>query len=146
MSLLVQDKDLINIAVQYTVTQNKYGVKFIKVLDDKKAKEMLSLPDTAAKVKVLNTKWRQQTWLAQNELFSECTIYNPSTGNRDVDWTKFRDAQLKSFLVDWDLTDDTGRAYPVSEETINHLHAAVATALSNKYAEATSMEEGDAGN
>ena len=141
MSLLVQEQDLINIIVHYTVATNKFNCKFVKVLDENNAKELLSTPEGAAKVKMLNTKWKPQTWQAQNELFANSTVYNPSNGAAEVNWSKFRDSQLKQCLVDWDLTDDSGRAVPVTADNINMLHASVANALSNKYAEATSLDE-----
>lgn len=141
MSLLVGQEDLIPITLFYSSLKNKYGCTVVRVLDEKKAKEMLALPDASGKVKILNTKWRPQTWKDQNLLFKNSTVYNPSTGSRDVDWSIFRHQQLVQCLVDWDIADDANRPVPVTEDNINMLHASIANALSNKYAEVISLDE-----
>jgi len=78
-------------------------------------------------------------------MFANATVYNPSTSQKEVDWGKFRDSQLKQCLVKWDLMDKDGREYPVTEDNINQLQATIANALSSKYGEAISMEEGEVG-
>jgi hypothetical protein len=145
MSLLVGDKDLLTLVVYYSISTNKAGYKYVKVLSDKKAKELLKDDVKAKEVNALTTKWRPQTWQAQNDLFYNSKVINSVTQKPDIDWTKFRDAQMKHCLVDWDLSDDEGRPYPVTEENINSLHSAVANALSNLYAEATAIDEDEMG-
>ncbi len=144
-SLLVTESDFIPIAVYYTVTKNRFGAKFVKVLDEKKAKALLADPTTADKVQTLNTKWRQQTWSAQQQLFANSNQYHPETGKSDTDWTMFSDQQLKSCLVDWDLADDDGRPYPVSGELIDQLHASIANEMLLQYRKAIMLDDASVG-
>jgi hypothetical protein len=146
MSLLVREDDFIPITVYYTSTTNSKGVTFVKVLEEKKAKEWLADPGKSDKVRALNTKWKQQTWSAQQQLFANSNSYNPVKGQHETDWTLFSDQQLKTCLIDWDMTDEEGRVYPVSPEIIDNLCAPVANELLFLYRRAIMLDDEDAGN
>ncbi len=71
MTPFVSDKDLISVSVFYSAGKNKFGFNTVKVVDEKKAKELMQSPDTAATIKTLNTKWRQPTWESQQKLYAD---------------------------------------------------------------------------
>lgn len=141
MEDLFGSDNLIDIEVNYKVEKNKSGVKHIKILNDDDVAKIKADISTANEVKTLSTKWIQQTWAAANELLKRATIYNHQTSQQDIDWTAYRDARLKSCLVEWDAKDKNDSPIPCNEFTINKLHANVALALLERYDKATSIDE-----
>jgi hypothetical protein len=123
----------IEIDVHYVVEKNKAGYPQVIVLEDDVAAKMRADEKQKDRVKSIRTMWRPQSWQAANELLIRSQYYNPHTREQDIDWTKYRDARLKSCLVDWDAKTDKGEKVPCVEANINKLHAAVAIALLDKY-------------
>jgi hypothetical protein len=133
MPLFVNDEDSITITVYYTSQKNSSGVRITKMIDKKKAEEMLKIPEKAAIVEQLNCKFRLPTWAAQQKLFSESNVYDPALGAKDTDLALFSDLQLKKNLIGWDATDENGRELPVTSELIDMLPPSIANDILGQY-------------
>src|ERR1035437_2983917 len=140
MSDIFFDNELIDIELNYTVQKNKSGVNQVIILDNDKVTIMKADPLQREKVKSIKTKWRPLTWAASNEHLSRSTDYNHHTNEQNSNYTKFRDAKIKSCLVDWDCKDDTGQKIPCVQDRINKLHVNVALALLNEFDKAISPD------
>ena len=132
-------KELIDVVLYYQVITNKYGNTVFRTIPEDKAKEMLEKEDTKKSVEVLNTKWKVTTWKEQNSVIQRSQKTNPDTLQHEIEWTMYRDAMIKSFLVAWDLEDD-GKKIPVNPANIDNLPADIVLALYNKYERATNID------
>ncbi len=137
MSDIFGDNETIDIELNYTLEKNKSGVTQVTIIDNEKAAKLKA--DPAHKVKTLRTQWKPLTWHASNELITKATTFNHHTQQQDIDYTKFRDAKLKSCLLGWDAKNDKGEPIPCVESAINKLHANVALALLAKYDDAITI-------
>lgn len=141
MILINDQTDLIDIAIYYTETKNKFGVTVRKIIEEAEAKKLLSAEKPDASIKQMKTKWRPQTWQISVQINQNSTIINPATAMREYDMVRFNQLQVVYCLADWDIADEQGRKVPVTEENINRLPAQIATALLSKYGEAINPDE-----
>jgi hypothetical protein len=145
MSLFLGEDDLLDIAIYYHSGKNSKGVRFLKILDEAKAKEWLQSPEKSHKVETLNAKFRQPTWASQQQMFSKSFVYNPGTGKKETEWTLYSDIELKANLVEWDVVDRDGRKLPVRAESIDSLPAAIANELLIRYRSLLAVEDDEMG-
>lgn len=135
------EDNLIHIPVYYREKKNKAGQTFIQIVDDKKAKEALDKEDKT--LKIINTKWKPQTWQMYNLLINSSQSYNNLTGQNEFDGQKYQDNIFKNCLAEWDITDETGTPLPPSPQVLDQLPMHVARALIQKYDAFISMDEED---
>jgi hypothetical protein len=147
MSDIFSSNAKVNVDVYYSAERNAAGHLKITIIDDEKAEKLRASDDPKVKdrVKLLRTEWRPQSWQAANELITKATVYNFQTKSQEVDWNKFRDAKIKSLMVDWDAKDEKGEKIPCVEPNINKLNAAIALALIDKYDTITSVDREEMG-
>ena len=125
--------NLIDVELFYIVEKNAHGVPRITILSDEDAFTMKADEKQKDKVKCIKSKWRLPTWQGSNELLKRSTVYNFQKQESEVDWTMYRDARLKTCLVEWDIKDSAGNPVPLTETTIDNLHANIAMAMLLKY-------------
>lgn len=144
MSDLFASNNLVSVDVCYTVEKNKLNFPSVTILTDEEAAKMKADPAQKDKVRVLMSKWRPQSWKTANDLLLQAQSYNFHTQEFEIDWTKHRDARLKTLLADWDgvdVKDAEGNAIPCTTENINKLHVAIALALLTKYDKLTTPDK-----
>ncbi len=140
MSLLIDDKKLINLKFHYIETPDKYVSRFKFIQSQEEYEKNKDDPN----MKELNTGWRAITWSDHNHIYSPCLKYTTSSEGVDssnLDFIKYRDMKLKACLRQWDIKDETDRPVPVSDTTIDHLHPDVANELLNGFEKVTENTE-----
>ena len=136
MSDLFASNNLVSVEVSYTVEKNKLNFPSVTVLSDEDTAKAKVDPLQKDKVRTLTTKWRPQSWKTANDLLAQAQSYNFHTQEFEIDWTKHRDARLKTLLADWDgvdVKDTDGNPIPCTVDNINKLHVSIALALLAKY-------------
>ena len=142
MGLLLDQSDLIPITVYYSEKVNKHGARIFRVINEDKAKAALADPLKAPDIKVLKTKFRQQSWEIQQQLYRDAAKYNPVSGLNDTDWPTFSDLQLKKLLAEWDLVnEETQQPYPVLPEYVGALPSPIANELLAQFRLSTMLED-----
>lgn len=140
MSIISKGEQLIKITLYYK-EQDMGGVLKPIVLDDKKAKKMLEDPDQASKVNTLNTFWKIVSWQENNSIHKASERKEEKAIPGSLDWIRWRDLRLKTFLKKWDAKDDDGKDIPLTPDVINGLDNDIAEALLNKYEQITEITE-----
>jgi len=83
-------------------------------------------------INVLNTKWTRLNWKEWNQVYSASMRHRRIGSNEDqieIDAITYRDLKLKKCLKWWNLTDNTGKEVPVTEQSIDQLVPEVAQKL-----------------
>lgn len=145
MNELFSSQQTLEIELFYKIEKTKNGQSFPKVITEKEYNNLKLDDANKDKINRFLTKWRMPTWQAHNELLEKSMVYNHSTAQMDLDFNKYRDRRLKSFLVDWDAKTSDGQEIPCNDETINQLHQNIAFALLTKYDEATRIDDEEEG-
>lgn len=87
------------------------------------------------------------TWKEQNQIYSRCLRQIAGTegggARTELDMISYRDQKLKTCLKKWDLKDDKGQDYPVSESVIDQLVPEVAQELLSNFELVTEASEED---
>ncbi len=139
--LVQEDGSFIDIPLYFQIKKDKkYNMNKIIILDDDKARQILSKDETKDSVQVLNTKWKQVSWKFQNDIIHQSQHKDAITGQLELDWHKYRDIRIKKLLVDWDLTR-RGNKEKVTDKAIDELPAEIILALFDKYEKATIVGE-----
>jgi len=136
------EKELVCFPLFFQMKENKFGIKRLTVLEEEKAKKIMSDPKHI--VQVLNTKWRLASWEDQNKMMKQCQVPNEITGQTEIDWGKYRDTRIKSLLAEWDITVSDGKV-AVTPEYIDKLPADLVLALYEKYNEMTQITDDEMG-
>ena len=144
---LLTNREISNVKfpLYYIFVDTSYGFKKICILTEVEAKVKLEKEEEKGKVQILNTVWKQLNWKEQNEIYSKCTKVNASTGQSEIDYTKYRDLKIKCCLIDWDYLENNQKI-KVTAEIIDQLNPDVVIALFNKYEDITTIEVKDRGN
>ena len=132
------DPDLVNVVIYYDyVKLNK--LNRLKILDEADAQKRIEEwksgdheENEESSIEVLNTKWKSASWVEQNNILNDTQIVNQTSGQVDIDWTKYRDLRIKTLLIDWDL-EYNNQKLPITPEFIDRLPAEVVLALYDKY-------------
>ncbi len=138
-SVATGEPDLIDIPVYFEYKESDNGTSRLKVLETSDAKKRIEEWEDEDHeegeenpIEVLNTKWKSANWVEQNHIIADSQSINPSSGNVEPDWTKYRDLRIKTLIVDWDLEYE-GQKIPVTPEFIDRLPAEVVLALFDRY-------------
>jgi len=140
------EMELVSFPLFFQMKENKFGIKRLTVLEEEKAKKIMS--DPKHNVQVLNTKWKLASWEDQNKMMKQCQMTNDTTGQTEIDWGKYRDMRIKSLLVGWDITlgeNDEKEKVAVTPEYIDKLPADLVLALYEKYNEMTQITDDEMG-
>lgn len=126
------DANLVEIKLYYTF-KTKNNSKFLVILTDDKAAELLKDETKKDKVEVLTTNWSVMNWKEQNNSVEYAySKTNEKTGEKIFDHIAYRDAIVKSCLKGWDIIVN-GQLVPVSSEAIDRLPGDVVMGLYSKY-------------
>lgn len=136
------EQELVSFPLFFQMKENKFGIKRLTVLEEEKAKKVMSDPKHT--VQVLNTKWKLASWEDQNKMMKQCQMTNETTGQTEIDWGKYRDMRIKSLLVGWDITLSDEKV-AVTPEYIDRLPADLVLALYEKYNEMTQITDDEMG-
>ena len=146
MSLRTNNADnVVKIPLYYKEKKTKYGFVKPVILEEEEAKKMLEDEEQKKDVKILNTTWQLINWKEQNDLYSKATIDNPVSGQKEIDFTKYREYKVDLCLKDWDYMED-GKKVPLTPENIDSMNADVMERVFEKYELAVNMPEDDRGN
>jgi len=144
MSLLDQSSSLYEIKLYY-----KYldvgGNKKLVILDDEKAKILTEEEIKKKNIDILITKWANLTWKEQNDVSQLSTKVSLETGQREFNFTLYRDGVVKKCLKEWNI-EVGGKAVPVSAAAIDMLPGEVILRLYQVFEKILDYSEGDLGN
>ena len=140
MGIVSKGEQLIKIPLYYK-EKDMGGVLKPIVLDDLKAKKMLADPEQAPKVNLINTYWKIVSWQDNNSIHKASERKEEKAVPGSLDWIRWRDLRLKTFLKKWDAKDEEGKDIPLDNETINSLDNDIAEALLDKYERVTEITE-----
>ena len=139
------DENLVEIKLYYTFKE-KNNSKFLVILKDDKAQEMLKDEAQKDKVEVLKTKWSVMSWKEQNNSVEYAySKTNVSTGEKVFDHILYRDSIIKSCLRAWDIVANE-QPIPVTPEAIDRLPGEVVMSLYSKYEKVLDYTEDELGN
>ncbi|MHA1676159.1 MAG: hypothetical protein ACTSU6_03175 [Candidatus Njordarchaeales archaeon] len=126
------DANLVEIKLYYTF-KDRNGSKFLIVLSDEKAEELLQNEEKKGDVEALVTKWSTMNWRDQNISVEKAySKTNALTGEKSFDHISYRDAIIKSCLKQWDIVVE-GQTVPVTPEAIDSLPGDIVMSLYSKY-------------
>ena len=126
------DANLVEIKLYYTFRE-KNGSKFLVILKDDKAEEMLKDESKKDSVEVLNTKWSVMSWREQNAVVEYAYAKSNSvTGEKVFNHITYRDKIIKSCLKQWDIIVN-GQTAPVTPEAIDRLPGDIVIELYTRY-------------
>lgn len=131
----------IDLTLYYTIKKNKYGVNTVNIVPEEEAHKLLADETKKATVKSISTKWVQQSWRAAQDLMSKSMLYDHTSGESKFNAMMYRDARIKTCLVDWNVKDEDGTPMSCNEQTISSLNWEVAQGLLNLYESALMPDE-----
>lgn len=145
--LVTDHPETVTISLYYMYDKLKSGATKLRVLADEDGKKRIEewekrtdkKKDEECPVSVLNTKWKDASWLEQNKIISNAQTLNPSTNQIEANWAKYRDLRVKTLMTDWDLEYE-GQKLPVTAEFIDKLPAEIVLALFERFERATSLD------
>lgn len=139
------DANLVEIKIYYTFRE-KNGSKFLVILKDDKAQEMLKDESKKDSVEALITKWSVMSWKEQNAVV-ECAYAksNSLTGEKVFDHITYRDKIIKSCLRQWDIVVN-GQTVPVTPDGIDRLPGDIVIELYTRYEKLLDYTEEELGN
>lgn len=139
-AVVTGEADLIDIPLYYEFRKNKFGTPKIVVLEEDEGKKAIEDPARKENVEVLNTRWKMASWIEQNDIISQSQTVDEFSGNREPNWTKYRDLRVKRLMKEWDLEWE-GKNVPVTEEYINNLPAEIVLGLFDRYERASGTDK-----
>ncbi len=139
------DANLIEVKIHYTFKERNNS-KFLVVLTDEKAEEMLKDEENKGKVEILTTHWSVMNWKEQNTSVDHAySKSNPMTGEKSFNHIAYRDAIVKSCLKQWDILLN-GQPVPITQEAIDKLPGDIVMGLYAKYEKVLDYTEEEMGN
>ena len=93
---------------------------------------------------MLNTKWKSANWIGQNQIIAESQSVNPTSGQLEPDWTRYRDLRIKTLMVEWDLEWE-GEKIPVTSQFIDRLPAEIVLALFDQFERMVTLDPDEQG-
>jgi len=139
-AVVTGEPELIHIPLYYEFRKNRFGTPKIVVLEEEDGKAALEDPERKENVELLNTYWAMASWTEQNDIVAQSQTTDEFTGNKEPNWTKYRDLRVKKLLRKWDLEFD-GKPVPVTEQFIGNLPAEIVLGLFDRYERASGVDK-----
>lgn len=94
----------------------------------------------------ISSQWKRLTWKEQNTIYAACYRSFQSKDGKstiDLDYLKFRDMKFKTCIKAWDIKNDDGTPYPLTEDTIDGMPPEFANEFLDSFERVTEITEGD---
>jgi len=133
-------EDRFEIVVKYIEKKLASGGTSCVVVNNKEMEERYG-----AAVKQIHTQWIQPNWQETNDLIRKSTVPDPYTGQRQMDWTIYRQSLLEKYMKSWDISipgaDGKDMVVPCIPENINRLDPAIASSLVEEFVNRTTISD-----
>jgi hypothetical protein len=142
MPVMKKKNNLIDVKIYYReVFSKEFNTTRYNIIEDSVAEEELKNfeekkkadPNLKSDIQIINVKFRNFTWKDELDVNEKSLTYNDISGNKEINYIKFKDTMLKRGLAFWDITDEEGNKVPVSSQAIDDLPSEIAYELLKKY-------------